>query len=160
MSRAAACHRVTGVWLYGIQRTCNFGFQKEEIKTHFLKTKEETCKKKQKYKSQELEIFCKRWLMRERMKDRQYKFYLLQSASGLQKRSEATGLKRWEVSHCDKCAAIITQQPWVLNWVISTTSSCQLEISTVWMNLWTHQQLLEPVLTMLIDVSTFSTAAS
>lgn len=78
----------------GIQRTCNFGFQKEEIKTHFLKTKEETCKKKQKYKSQELEIFCKRRLMRERMKDRQYKFYLLQSASGLQKRSEATGLKR------------------------------------------------------------------
>lgn len=32
----------------GIQRTCNFGFQKEEIKTHFLKTKDETCKKKQK----------------------------------------------------------------------------------------------------------------
>lgn len=26
--------------------------------------------------------------------------------------------------------------------------------------LWTHQQLLEPVLTMLIDVSTFNTAAS
>lgn len=49
---------------------------------------------------------------------------------------------------------------WVFNGVISATSSCQREISPVWLNLWTYLNLLEPVLTTLIDVCTYSNIAS
>lgn len=69
------------------------------------------------------------------------------------------GLKRWEVSYSDSSAAIIMQWLWVFNGVISATSSCQREISPVWLNLWTYLNLLEPVLTTLIDVCTYSNIA-
>lgn len=58
-----------------------------------------------------------------------------ETPTALRKRSRAVGLKRWEVSHSDRSAAIIMQQPWVFNGVISATSSCQQEIS----------RLVEPV---------------
>lgn len=73
-------------------------------------------------------------------------------ASSLQRKSRATELRRWEVSHRDRSAAIITQQRWVLNWVISATSSCQLEINAAWLNLRTIRISWKPFLAASIDV--------
>lgn len=59
----------------------------------------------------------------------------------------------------DKSVAIITQQLWC-NKAFSSTSSCPPEISTMRLNLWTFQQLLEPALAMLIGVYILNTGES
>lgn len=154
-----------------ILQTNNSEFQIELFLSYCLKAKQ----KKGRVRASAFKTLCLRWLMSQVDECRGWgqtvcnlshscknvnSLWVVKKKKKRQEKGRAVGLKGWEVSYSDSSAAIIMQWLWVFNGVISATCSCQRQISPVWLNLWTYLNLLEPVLTTLIDVCTYSNIAS